>query len=559
MVPGALIVVPSAIATTCSDVSLSFSGTLTATNQEEEFGFESIDFTSHAASIGSASCAIVTLDAVLSSEDPNSDLDLYVLWEDLDVGSSINPTSDDFVNLTDAYYGSYEFQVAPLRARNTPYTLDVVADLEPAIATSGSNATKPFAVVAIVDTGINPYHQEFRASGYPDGSVNLSVHPSSYIEDYPPGASTLNLSLGASSLSDALTADASLWEGVNEETLYWIPGTKIIGAFDGGGGLESLPYNIFDEHGHGTGTAGLAGGNTLGSCPRCLIVAVEGIDGFKWALSQPWIDFVSNSWSTGGVGAPSLGKLRVQPSIWTRGASARGQTVLFAAGNGFENGFITTEPTLQSWHSGPEWIMTVGAGWRHEDGNNPYCNCSEDESIILAGGKPVDVISYSLGSIPAPDNGSITGTINFSGTSAATPIVAGVLGDVLRHARSKLGDFVEGNRGGVVATGTGSGASYLSDGTLTKTELELVVKHTAQHTRSTWIGILPVSPPTSFVPSEALWAQWSIEGWGIVLPRTGTDAKAVLDGTIALPSRPMDASMSGFDKQVRDALWGPAS
>lgn len=548
----------------CPSFSEAFEGTASGAPEETVTG--SVDEVVHEAEIGSSDCRIAELRVTLSSSDPAADFDLWVEWEGVDVGRSATASSDESVVLEGPPWGAYTFRVEPWLVAEAPYKLRVDAELERTPRTRGFNSTRPFVVIAVVDTGINPYHQEFAAEGYPDHRVDLGAHPSTYVEEYPREADALELSLGAPSYDDALAADEGTWEGVEEGRLYWIPGTKIIGAYDDGGGIQSDPHNVLDEHGHGTKSAGVAAGNTTGSCDRCLIVAVEGTGGLSWALAQPWIDLVTNSWGNlANAGVPTAGIATVDPfGIFgeraaknTHAAVGRGQTTLFAAGNGLVNAFATPETTLTSPYTGPDWVMTVGAIWRHadEEGN---CGCPDDESIILASGKPVDVSSYALGEIPAPTAESVDGYDDHSGTSAATPITAGVMGDVLHHAREQVGDRTGGTRDDAVAEGRPSGTGLLADGVLTRAELEDVVKRTAEHTTSRWIGIYPVSPPTVFAPDDALWTQWAAEGWGVVLPRTGERAKAVLDGEAPLPERSMDEAMAEHDRTLREALWGPS-
>ena len=70
----------------------------------------------------------------------------------------------------------------------------LVATLLPAAA--GAQDARPAgqAVVALIDTGINPYHVEFR-----DDSALALQHPSTYLEGYPADAEALSLTLNAES------------------------------------------------------------------------------------------------------------------------------------------------------------------------------------------------------------------------------------------------------------------------------------------------------------------------------------------------------------------------
>ena len=74
-------------------------------------------------------------------------------------------------NSADANYASYECKVTRLRERS-------------------------FVVVAVPDTGINPYHLDFRLP--PDDDM-VGVPPWEYVSGYPETAQPLDLSLDASS------------------------------------------------------------------------------------------------------------------------------------------------------------------------------------------------------------------------------------------------------------------------------------------------------------------------------------------------------------------------
>src|SRR5687768_15882972 len=64
---------------------------------------------------------------------------------------------------------------------------------------------QPQAVVALIDTGINPYSPAFR-----DDSKLAFKHPSKYIPGYPKEAEALRLSLDLP-YDDALKEDADVW------------------------------------------------------------------------------------------------------------------------------------------------------------------------------------------------------------------------------------------------------------------------------------------------------------------------------------------------------------
>src|SRR5688572_20198135 len=81
------------------------------------------------------------------------------------------------------------------------------------------------AVVAVVDTGINPYHYQFR-----DDSPRFQQHPSTYIPGFPVNAEALHLTFDAEDYEAAVLADCAEWAKVERGRLYWVPGTRIVGA-----------------------------------------------------------------------------------------------------------------------------------------------------------------------------------------------------------------------------------------------------------------------------------------------------------------------------------------
>jgi hypothetical protein len=175
--------------------------------------------------------------------------------------------------------------------------------------------TTAVTVVAINDSGINPYHFEFSAATYPDPDVlaltnNFRRHPSEYIPGYPAGAKALPITLGQGYFPPG---DSAIWTTatIAAGDLYWIPGTKIVGAIDAGGSTGATSgddlYPILDDNGHGTGSASVSTGNRYGYCPTCLLVVVEALDEAP-AASFPWVDISSNSFGPIGGARPSGGR-----------------------------------------------------------------------------------------------------------------------------------------------------------------------------------------------------------------------------------------------------------
>ncbi|HLE47067.1 MAG TPA: PKD domain-containing protein [Candidatus Thermoplasmatota archaeon] len=402
-------------------------------------------------------------------------------------------------------------------------------------------ATRPFAVIAVVDTGINPYHEEFLAPEF-------TVHPSTFITGYPADSIELSLTLDAQSYQEAVAEDGPTWSSVRTGKLYWIPGTRIIGAYSAGkDGATAILDNGHPsgsrEIGHGTMVASDAAGASIGTCPTCLIVVVEAGDpvasyatGLSWALQQPWIDVVTNSWNyclavcdvDTGYTPPGF------PSADTRSAVEAGKAVLFASGNGMANGFDV--PTLTYWNqfTGPDWMITVGAA------------DAATGATILGTGRPVDVTAFGLDWKGAAHK-SLTQIEEFSGTSAATPIVAGAFGSLVLRARESFGDFEEGPRKGTVAAGENLKGS-LSDGKLTRAEAERALYLTARG--ATGSGpIYPVGLPHSA-------AAFLYAGYGLVDKKTSDEAFAVISGAKTAPSRPNEDQWAMVDSTIRKQIHG---
>ena len=430
----------------------------------------------------------------------------------------------------------------------------------------GAFKKEPFSVIAFVDSGINPYHRDFRA---PD----FTHHPSKFIEGFPKNARPLRLSLGLADRKGYAAArkrDESKWARVKKDKLYWIPGTRIIGGYstDDGGTSPDNPWverPILDENGHGTGVASVAAGQVFGSNPDALIVMVEGLGeaSLEWATAQRWIDVVSNSWGNRAnlpLGDPSS----------TRRATRRGQSVVFSAGNGATNTNSSTafpedgpveDPckcktpdsdvsATDPW-SGPSWQLTIGAA-------SPINGQAHWWHSI-----PVDVSSFGSKWRAAGAWGVKTKidkadeqTRDFGGTSCAAPTTAGVLSSLILRARQLFNDRRGGQRPRQVVAAAQRGAKRfrkgpLADGKLTRTEAEALVVKTAfpveaDPEKITWD--YAVRPTTD--------AYYTYQGYGVVYRRSKALAMKVLVGKKPLPKRPeVDAWIDRVDA-ARDAFWG---
>lgn len=421
---------------------------------------------------------------------------------------------------------------------------------------------RPFVVIAFVDTGINPYHEDFRAPEF-------THHPSKYIEGYPEDAAMLDLALSVADSKGYAAArkqDEPDWVRVAPNELYWIPGTRIIGGISTGAGQTVEPWQerrILDDQGHGTGVASVAAGRYFGSNPNALIVMVEslGEQSLEWATRQEWIDIVSNSWG-------NTANLPLGDPAMTAEATRRGQSIVFSAGNGATNTNsyeLFPEPlpdpckcktpdsdnSMTDPWSGPSWQLTVGAA-------SPINGQAHWWHSI-----PVDVSSFgskwraaaAFGVTSEVDEGNEQ-TRDFGGTSCAAPITSGVLSSIIERARIELGDTRGGQRPDqVVAIGNRRAKvpkqGPLEDGKLTRLEAEELVQKTAfpveaDADKITWdYAVRPTTP-----------AYYVYQGYGVVDRASKELALRVLLGKEPMPDRAEVDTWIELTDTIRNTIWG---
>jgi subtilisin family serine protease len=428
----------------------------------------------------------------------------------------------------------------------------------PAAAPGGGGAN---VVVAIVDSGVNAYHDEFSRPG-------LTAHPSTYLPGYPKAARALRLSLQEDDYERASDADDAQWRGIKPGELRWVPGTNLAGIvhlpgspLDGAQSVEvssepqDEPRPVLDEYQyHGTGVASVLAGRTTGACPRCLIVLVQADDkeqGLAWAAAQPWIDVISNSWG-GPLGVPTRAtggnpdRAAQTDAEFSRKAAAAGKLVLFASGNGSSGlGGIVPGPTqhnttYDSPFAGPPWVFTVGAAKPNGQPTNWH-------------GIPVDVIAQGE-QRPAAAEETTDGISTFLGTSCATPIAAGVLAQALLNARQAVGDTRTGARNGtlvVPAPGRAPKTGPLADRRLTRTELADAARAVAawQPFDPSTVASDPLLTPTTDL-------SYAYQGHGLLDTDRAPLLTDVLLGRAPAPARPEMGDWAAQHQQRRAAIWG---
>lgn len=156
-------------------------------------------------------------------------------------------------------------------------------------------ARQPQVVVAVADTGVNPYHEIYYRPENTD-------HPCTWVEGFDDcSIPALELSIGEyDDYATAVATDQAVWSSVELHQWYWIPKTNIIGAVcEGSGSLTtSVGTCILDGHGHGTGTTS----SVLSEAPDALLLVHEGNSGaYDLATAPVTPDIQTHSW---GPAAP---------------------------------------------------------------------------------------------------------------------------------------------------------------------------------------------------------------------------------------------------------------
>jgi hypothetical protein len=445
-------------------------------------------------------------------------------------------------------------------------------------------------VVAVIEAGgYSPYHYDFLGSQHPwntnvgsGDDIDFTADPVTYIPAYP-GATPINLALPKTpdeNVVDLAGQDRAKWDAIAPSTsssvnLYRLPGTKVVGAVRFGNTGAAGIYD-WDEGntGHGTHSAASAAGNIHGTCPECVFVLIKAdsitmaVAAEEWVSTQPWIDVVTNSilFSTGGDCPSSVAcgvwpyppmynglRLRGEEVPYLKAATEDGQEAFWAAGNGLDDDFVAPQSTYWSSDAGPDWTVTVGAvGPKNDQAYN-------------GAGKPVDIAAYG-DLYPSAGGTTANGTGGHSGTSNATPVVAGTYARIIQVARDALGDDTPGHHGGIVAEGlprpcpAKSDSCPLADGKLERSEAEAILFHNVLPS--------PVRQPETDLPrSSGTWAalRTAGQGHGIVygvLDRARFVAEqrkfsdAVLGLTSAAPRPPHEVTWLTTDSKCRQRLWG---
>lgn len=427
-----------------------------------------------------------------------------------------------------------------------------------------TQAQRPQTVVALIDTGMNPYHQEFRRPALVDNpSTYISGLPASQLVEvdlcfYDPATKTVAQSRCPASADAAAGNDAAKWapfdvspagaRAAGAGEIAWFPGTNVMLVSFGHVGDQNYPgmdgaRGAGDEH--GTWTTSNVGGLTTGTCPECIVVLIEGDtvaaieDAYWWASNQPWIDVISSSVSIGliGVGANPADFFDAT-SAATKNAVANGKLVFESSGNGIANAGVAPTSTYLGANANP-WTIAVGCSAEH---TGQQCFYSDYPNPITASG--IDRIGASVD--------TYIGTAGVGGTSFSAPSSAGVAARTIYALRSAMNDVAEGPSGAqktLVRVGPGASAPSagpLANGALTRLEVEEAIFKTARRALTPQVPwyIFPVEmvdTPANFVKAgygQVYRGDWGVNGPGAEATWSSAgDATNVLLGAKTMPNR----------------------
>lgn len=396
-------------------------------------------------------------------------------------------------------------------------------------------------VVAVIDTGVNPYHEAFREA------PPTAATPIDALTGDLPRRADLSLDLDQ---EPALLADDAFWRGVEPHVLYRFEGTRLFGiSMIDDRHFESYPlnpayrdsYTILDDHGHGTATAA----TVLSQAPNATIVMVEihstmaweGIArAIDWVTAQPWIDVVSVSMGNNlGIAGPHSsdgdpGRLLPEACL---AAVRSGKVYVGSAGN---------DPTVQYADNadGPPWVIAVSG----VDAQ------AKSRGVMMA--STHDFVANYTVLAPRHDNASAYNWIQ--GTSFAAPQTAGAFAKAIHDIRAAV-DHV----GGLTVDGL-----LVDRGTM---QLDNHDFREAFNRSAVYWDTTQYHPtdPTGNGPGHVVYGSgipilprpYLQMGWGYVDTAVAERVVGHLLGTTSVPEKPPDAiAYMALHHNLRTAYWG---
>lgn len=379
-------------------------------------------------------------------------------------------------------------------------------------------------VVAVIDTGVNPYHPVYQRPG-----ADMPLDTFEDATDGDEAKPTVFDLADSGDYDQRVAADAAEWDALDRGELVWFEDTNVLGiSFHNTSRSSAIgDRQLLDEDGHGTATSS----TVLAQDPDTVVVMVQptivesaagtalsGLGGaINWTIEQPWIDVVSVS--AGALANAPLGGLSV-PRM-TQQAYEDGKVVVMSAGN-------DPSPTPSDSNDGPPWVWSVTGS--EADGEGKAAMSSNIYPDYIA---PFTVEAAEAGT--AQDNHS-----SISGTSFSAPVVSGTVAGIVDDLRAQAG-----HTGGITAAELAPG--------YTNEDVRAALNKTA--ILPTWDGYLA---GTAGLGNHAHppGAPYLTAQWGFVDQRIVDDAVANLTaGTLNATNKPAASVYKETTYQSRVQYW----
>lgn len=374
-----------------------------------------------------------------------------------------------------------------------------------------SPTAKPRVVVAVPDTGINPYHAFLYAGSpiYPAGSPPNSVTAPLLAELGIGSDCWIKLTRTGNFASDyAADVDSGLWAKAKACNMVWFVGTNVVSKSFDAGSTAFMPDSEDDTHGVGTSSAVLAAN------PEAVVMFIEGTSdaAVSFVMNNPVVDMVSTSF--GPVGSiPLPGNLTDS----YKGVYTNGKLHFGACDN-------SPSTAVQDSTCGPWWSIGI-AGIEETQENEPVTSSNGRQPVS---GTLPDFIADFTQTLPyckACEDGYED---YVGGTSFATPRSAGTASKILLMARKQFGQLsgiTSDNGRPAMAVGVTNQVRH----SITNWQLRRALEEAA------WVpgvgdydpsaALLEYGPGVPIPPG----APWLLIGWGVLT--TSADAH-VVDGTL---------------------------
>ena len=412
----------------------------------------------------------------------------------------VNPVAGEYeIVVRESRTTGGEFRLAGAVTRSARPTFGAIPPIV-------SDPARPRVVVAVLDSGINPYHDFYYAGSplYPNG------HPSAVTQEVldafgvkPENAVMLTRT---GNLANDLAADAAFWSRVTRGETYHFRGTNIIvRSFAGSADVVLRPDTSKSAHGVGTS------GSVLAANPDAVLLFVEQAsrlgseESHAFAFQHPAIDVVSTSY---GVSIPNTGfplpEYRAFEHTY-EGVVTNGKLHFSSGGNG-------PGMTPLRAGAGPWWSIGVSG---LEEG-------SSEGDTLLSGNFP-DFVSDFTQTVPYCMDCE-AGLSEVGGTSFSTPRGAGVASRVIQEARR-----LRGHVGGITAV---NGAPTMVAGAgnpITNWEVRRALEEAAWIPDSTAYDPVDGVNDLAGLPINPL-APWLQIGWGDL---TAAAAKGVVPAALS--------------------------